>query len=199
MEIRHYFTENQDLPENRKEHIFLFKNRRFRFVTDNGVFSKKSVDEGTEILLETIQDEPLHGDVLDLGCGYGPLAVVLKKLFSTIAVIGTDINPRAIELAQENALLNDAEVTFRVSDAFAHVPEMFDVIVTNPPIRTGKTVIYDLFTAAERHLEKDGALYIVIRKKQGAESALAFLRTVFATVTCIRRKRGYWVLKCTKH
>lgn len=198
MEGRHYFTRNQDLPENRQEHIFLFETFRFRFVTDNGVFSKTRVDEGTRILLETLQYEALNGNVLDLGCGYGPVAIVLKKLFSTVVMTGADINPRAVELARKNAALNDVEVTFRLSDAFSDIPETADIIVTNPPIRAGKTVIYNMFTQAKMHLADKGALYVVMRKKQGAESALRFLRELFGNGTCINRKRGYWVLKCTR-
>ena len=199
MEGRHYFTANQDLPENRKEHTFLFETCRFRFVTDNGVFSKTQVDEGTMILLESLRREALKGRILDLGCGYGPLAIVLKKFFPQATLMGADVNPRAVALAEKNAEINDVAVTFRVSDAFASIPETFDVIVTNPPIRAGKAVLYGRFAEAEKHLSDEGSLYVVIRKKQGAQSALRFLNELFENGTCLNRRRGYWVLKCTKH
>jgi 16S rRNA (guanine1207-N2)-methyltransferase len=150
------------------------------------------------VLLKALIYEDLQGKVLDLGCGYGVIAVVLKSVFPDIEAIASDVNPRALELAEKNAAKNGAAVRLISSDGFAAIEETFDVIVTNPPIRTGKAVIYAMFEDAYKHLSEDGRFYAVIRRKQGAESAMDKLAEVFGSCDLIDRGKGYWVLRCVK-
>jgi 16S rRNA (guanine1207-N2)-methyltransferase len=197
--VTHYFTDNRNLKENRKEHSFRFSGHLYTFVTDNGVFSKTGVDYGTLVLLESCEKENLHGEILDMGCGYGAIGIVLKGLVPSAHVTCADVNPRACELTAINAEKNELPVEVLVSDGYAAVEGSFDAIVTNPPIRAGKKVIYPMFEDAFAHLHAGGIFLAVIRRAQGAESAQKKLLEVFGNCEIISRDRGYWVLKCVKN
>ena len=196
--MAHYFTNDRSLRENRKVHSFRFSGHLFQFTTDVGVFSKKEVDQGTEILLKTLEQEPLEGKVLDLGCGYGVIGIVLKTIFPGIDLTMVDINERAIELTQINIDSNNMEANAFVSDGFEKIHTTFHVVITNPPIRAGKKVIYALFQDAYEHLEVNGNFYCVIRKNQGAASAQKELERLFGNCECIEKDKGYWILRSKK-
>ena len=171
----------------------------YNFTTDNGVFSKTGVDYGTLVLLEAVAAEPLSGPILDLGCGYGVISVVLKDLYPECSMTSVDVNPRAVELTQLNCDQNHTESTVLVSDGFSQLKESsFNAVITNPPIRAGKKVIYQMFEDAFTHLNKQGKLMLVIQRKQGAESALKKLEELFGNCTVVSRDRGYWVLESHK-
>jgi len=193
--LSHYFTKDNDrLSSHRKTIRFLIHDHLYEMETDIGVFSKAGLDYGTRVLLENIPLEP-GLDVLDLGCGYGPIGIVAAKEFSA-RVTMADINDRAVELARDNAKKCRLEIPVVQSEGFSGIPGLFDAILLNPPIRTGKAVIYALFEASKAHLKPNGRLLLVINKNQGAESALSFLRTVFPTVETLAKKSGYYVISC---
>lgn len=198
MAEKHYFTDNSDLHSNRVEHRFRFEGEQFTFITDDGVFSKGQLDYGSTSLIEALLQENLRGKLLDLGCGYGTISVILKVMNPNIDVYATDINPRASELAQLNAKTNLADIHVTHGDRFENINQTFDVIVTNPPIRAGKKIIYAMFDESYEHLNPSGTLYVVIRRKQGAESAVKKLNSTFGNCEVIKRDRGYWVLKCIR-
>ena len=109
--MNHYFTDNRHLAQNRKEITFRFSCFTCRFITDNGVFCKDYVDYGSQELLKAIEKQGEMGSrVLDLGCGYGVIGIVLKKMYPDSRLTLAEINPRSLQLAEENAKLNDAEV-----------------------------------------------------------------------------------------
>ena len=162
------------------------------------MFSKTEVDQGTEILLDAVCKGNLSGKVLDMGCGYGPVGIVVKKLYPACEVTSVDINPRAVELTQLNSQKNEVKIQTYVSDGFAGVKDMYDHIITNPPIRTGKKVIYQMFEDAYEHLNENGDLTAVIRRKQGAESVVKKFTEIFGNCEVISRKKGYWVLQSRK-
>lgn len=200
MEDRHYFTDNSDLPADRKEHSFSFSDQHFSFTTDLGVFSKSGVDQGTDLLLQAVCRDNVTGSVLDLGCGYGAVGVVVKTLFPACEMICVDVNPRAVELAQLNAQKAHVDVKALVSDGFSSIRDSaFDVVITNPPIRAGKMVVYTFFEDAYAHLRTGGRLYAVVRRKQGADSAQKKLAGLFGNCEIILSKKGYRVFCCTKH
>lgn len=167
----------------------------FSFLTDSGVFSKGKLDKGTQILLESLPND-LSGKLLDLGCGWGAVGIILSKRFPGLKITMSDINARAAELAKHNAELNSANVQVVKSDGFENIKGYFDSIVINPPIRAGKETVYKLFAESAQRLEKQGILYIVIRKQQGAPSAKKFLSSLFNVVEIIERKAGYHVIMC---
>ena len=196
--MSHYFTDNRQLPQNRKEISFRFSGFIIPLITDNGVFCKSEVDFGSYVLLKTIKEEPLGDHILDLGCGYGVIGVTVKKMFPDAEMLMVDVNPRAVELAVLNAQKNSVEAEVRVSDIFGNVTETLSDILTNPPIRAGKKVIYAMFEQAYDHLRPQGHLYVVIRKQQGALSAKAKIEVIFGNCEVINKEKGYYILKSTK-
>ena len=196
--MSHYFTDNRQLPQNRKEISFRFSGFIIPLITDNGVFCKSEVDFGSYVLLKTIKEEPLGDHILDLGCGYGVIGVTVKKMFPDAEMLMVDVNPRAVELAVLNAQKNSVEAEVRVSDIFGNVTETLSDILTNPPIRAGKKVIYAMFEQAYDHLRPQGPLYVVIRKQQGALSAKAKIEEIFGNCEVINKEKGYYILKSTK-
>lgn len=196
----HYFTDNRHLAENRKEISFRFWCFNYSFMTDNGVFSKGGIDFGTSVLLNTMLERKEVGSyMLDLGCGYGPVGIILKKNFPNAIIEMVDVNPRAIQLAKENAKRNDVETLIFESDVYTGIiGNTFTDIITNPPIRAGKKVIYKMFEESFDHLIENGALWVVIRKQQGAFSAVKKIKEVFGNCDIIHKEKGYFVLKAKK-
>ncbi|HPS82549.1 MAG TPA: methyltransferase, partial [Candidatus Limiplasma sp.] len=173
-----------------------YRGQTLRFETDRGVFSRLEMDRGTEVLLDALP-EGIGGRVLDMGCGYGALGVSLGKANPTCALTMVDINERAVSLARENAKRNGVAAETLVSDGYAALAgRVFDLIVTNPPIRAGKRVIYRMFADGAAALAEGGAMVLVIRKQQGAPSAKAYLETLFKRVQVTDRSGGFWVLRC---
>ena len=165
-----------------------------RCLTDAGVFSRNGLDTGTRAMLEALPE--LHGRVLDLGCGWGPVGVTLAKRYPECEIVMTDVNHRAVELSRRNLARNGVKAEVVQGDGFENVTGTFDFILTNPPIRAGKAVIYRLFAEAKEHLTDGGALILVIRKQQGAASAQKYLQTLFPTVTLLDRTAGFHTLAC---
>lgn len=193
----HYYTQNPETEHDEKQVIFEVLGAQFKCTTDAGVFSRDGLDMGTRILLEALPE--MQGRILDLGCGWGPVGVALGKKYPDAQILMSDVNERAVQLAKRNLEQNGVKNAKTVQgDGYEAVDGRFDAIVLNPPIRTGKSVIYGMFENARAHLAQDGALYIVIRKQQGAESAEKYLKTLYAGVERICREKGYWVLKCTE-
>ena len=191
----HYYTQNPGIDHDEKQVIFEVLEMQLKCTTDAGVFSRDGLDMGTRILLEALPE--LHGRVLDLGCGWGPVGTALGRKYPDAEIVMTDVNDRAVQLARRNLAANGVKNAAAVQgDAYENVQGEFDFIVLNPPIRTGKAVIYGMFEDAKQHLSENGALYIVIRKQQGAESAQKYLEGIYGSVERISREKGYWVLKC---
>lgn len=189
-----YFT-NDQLPSRiqRKECIVL--GQKFVFYTDNGVFSKTGLDFGSRLLLETIPLDEVGGKVLDMGCGYGVIGIVLSK-FTLSFIDMVDINERAMHLTKKNIQENQcSNIEVFQSNIYENINSKYDIIVTNPPIRAGKTVVYDILFKAKDYLESDGKLFLVIRKDQGAKSLIVDLKKVY-TVEVLIRKKGYYIIKC---
>ena len=134
--------------------------------------------------------------MLDLGCGVGVIGISVAKAWP-VGLTQSDVNLRALELTRLNQRRNGVTGAVVESDGFDAIDGRFDAILTNPPIRAGKAVIYRLFREARDHLEAGGALFLVIRRQQGAESAVKYLRTLFDSVEAVSKKKGYWVLRCT--
>ena len=189
----HYYTEMPTSAHDERRIALRALGNELTFVTDAGVFSRDGLDRGTEVLLEALP--PLEGRVLDLGCGWGAVGVALGKRWPGLDIVMTDINSRAVELARRNLAENGVTAAVLQGDGFDAVEGRFDAIVTNPPIRAGKAVIYGLFARAREYLEPDGALYVVIRKQQGAPSALKHLQETWPSAGIIDREAGYWVIR----
>ena len=190
----HYYTANPASAHDERRVALTALGNALVFTTDAGVFSRDGLDKGTEALLNALP-VPMEGRVLDLGCGWGPVGVALGKKYPALEIVMTDINQRAAELARRNLAANGVRAQVVQGDGFAAVEGSFDAILTNPPIRAGKAVIYALFREARARLNPGGALYIVIRKQQGAPSALKFLREVYDEAEVIDRSGGFHVIR----
>jgi 16S rRNA (guanine1207-N2)-methyltransferase len=174
-------------------------NRKFRFMTDSGVFSKSSVDFGTRLLIETMVI-PSAATVLDIGCGYGPIGIAAATIAMNGHVVMADVNERAVELARTNTKLNGViNVTVLHSDLFSNIKDMeFDCVLTNPPIRAGKATVHRIFEQAWEYLKSGGRLWVVIQKKQGAPSAVEKLEQLYPNVEILTKDKGYWIIQAQK-
>ncbi|MDD4745589.1 MAG: class I SAM-dependent methyltransferase [Eubacteriales bacterium] len=199
--MNHYFTAEPPTGHQEKTIQFRQMGIDFTFVTDQSVFSRQRLDYGSACLLEAVErdDQPKTGRLLDLGCGYGALGIILKRLHPALAVVMCDINKRAVALTRRNADINQTRFVDVVeSDGMRQVEGTFDLIVTNPPIRAGKETVHRFFQEASERLNPAGSLFAVIRKQQGAPSALKRLQELFGEVSIVSRSAGYWVIKCVK-
>lgn len=176
---------------------FNYRGHALHFMTDAGVFSKGELDQGTRLLIDALPE--LHGEVLDLGSGWGAIGVSLAKANPDCHVTMADVNLRALGLCESNAAKNGVRVTCVESNGMSAVMgQTFDAVVTNPPIRAGKQVIYQMFADAAKSLNAGGALYLVIRKQQGAESCMKYLKTLYGSVEKLDKSAGFWVLKASE-
>ena len=196
--MSHYFTDNRDLDSSLSEFDYDFGDQKFKFRTDKGVFSKKGVDYGSYLLLNEIADLDLGNDVLDLGCGYGVIGIILKKLHPAQRICLVDVNSRAVDLAKVNSEINKVDINVYKTDDINTLNLTFDSIVLNPPIRAGKRVIYELYEKAHFNLKKEGRLFIVIQTKHGAKSHYTKLTTIFQTVNLLAKINSHWLIEAVK-
>jgi len=190
-----YFT-NENLPSNIRKTECFVRNHKFVFLTDNGVFSKDGLDFGSRLLLDAIPLEEVGGKILDMGCGYGVFGIVIGKLTGS-NVDMVDVNLRALHLAKRNATENNVKnVNIFESNCYSNICEKYSSIITNPPIRAGKKVVYEIVMRAKEYLEDNGKLFLVIRKEQGAKSLIIDLKKQY-TVEVIERKKGFFIIKCS--
>ncbi len=191
--MEHYFTNNYNLESDKKLIEFKFKNKEYRFYTDNGVFSKNNVDIGTTVLLSALDFNSMNGNVLDIGCGYGPIGIVVASN-TKCNVTMTDINERAISLSKENIELNQINnARTIISDMYENIDEKYDYIISNPPIRIGKVNLYKLITMAKNYLTKNGQLIIVVNKHQGAKSLINDMSKYY-NIDVILKKHDFFVI-----
>ncbi|BFT75843.1 class I SAM-dependent methyltransferase [Paenibacillus sp. P36] len=195
----HYYTQRPTVKHDVNVAQEELRGRKYTFLTDAGVFSKKGVDYGSKHLIETMQLKE-DAKVLDVGCGYGPIGLSAAVMCPKGHVTMVDINERAIELSTENARRNGiANVSILQSDLLEQVKEQrFDVVLTNPPIRAGKEVVHRIFTDAYDCLVDGGSIWVVIQKKQGAPSAMKKLESIYSEVAEVSKDKGYKILKATK-
>ena len=193
-----YFENNVNLESNEIIIPYYFRGQKFNFITDNGVFSKKEVDFGSSLLLQTVTLD--DGDrVLDVGCGYGVIGLVIAKVKPQSLVDMIDINERAIRLSCKNKTLNKIEnVEIFVSNIYQNIVKKYDVIVSNPPIRAGKKIVHEIASKSFEFLNEDGTVWCVIQKKQGAESMLKLLIQIYQKVEIVEKDKGYWIIKAKK-
>ena len=166
--MNHYFSEKPEIKSEKKRIKYTIQNKKFEFITDNGVFSKSKVDFGTDLMLNEFLKknrglEAKKIKILDIGCGYGVVSVILKSFYPEISITLSDVNERALELSEENLKkygISDYHII--KSSAFEKITEKFDVILSNPPIRAGKDIIFKIYSEAYEHLNENGEFYCVI-------------------------------------
>ncbi|MGM9947818.1 class I SAM-dependent methyltransferase [Floccifex sp.] len=188
-----YFENDTTIKDEPFIFHFSIQNKEYKLQSNNGVFSKDKLDTGTKILLECVlKEEKEVQRVLDLGCGIGPVGLVMAHHFDCDLTM-IDINERAVELARQNMASFQSRCTIKCQDGLKQEDGFFDCILLNPPIRTGKKVVYSLFDQCIEHLK--GNFYVVMRKQHGAQSAMKYLEEKGCCVERMYRDKGFWVLK----
>lgn len=193
----HYYSEKPTAQSSRVNWEIELRGINMSFTSDAGVFSKKEIDFGTRLLLETCYLSEKVVTILDVGCGYGPIGLTLAKERPESKVVLVDVNERALELSQLNANQNGVKNT-RIQKSYLLneiKEETFNVILSNPPIRAGKKVVHQLFEDACAHLDDEGEFWVVIQKKQGAPSALKKLESLFSVVVVEKKVKGYYIVR----
>ncbi|WP_096202158.1 class I SAM-dependent methyltransferase [Bacillus sp. FJAT-45350] len=197
----HYYTDKPTVESNEHTFPFELRGKRFMFTSDSGVFSKKEIDFGSKLLIEKFTFPEREGDILDVGCGYGPIGISLANEDKERTVWMIDVNERALQLSKKNASANQVtNIVIEKSDLLSNITKNdFTSIVTNPPIRAGKQVVHELYEQAYEHLKIEGELWVVIQKKQGAPSTIEKLETMFQEVEVVEKKKGYFIIKAKKY
>ena len=193
----HYFSQKPQSQSSPKTWRYQLRETEYTFTSDDGVFSKNQIDYGSHLLIREFIEPQITGNMLDLGCGYGPIGIAIANTYSDRHVVLTDVNERAICLAEQNAIQNGVQnVECMLSDRFSNLTNhTFAAIVTNPPIRAGKQVVHAMIEESKLALNRNGELWIVIQKKQGAPSAKEKIMCVFENVEVVARDKGYFLLK----
>ena len=191
--MSHYFENDMNLKSEIRELSYKYDSSFFTFYSDNGVFSKKNVDYGSKLLLETYLKENISNiKVLDLGCGYGFIGIVISVLTDSYVDM-IDVNKRAIHLTNRNIKRYPKfNGNAFISDAYANIKNKYNVIITNPPIRVGKEKLLEILFGAFEHLKGDGCLYFVIRKDQGALSIKKILEET-KKVELLKKDKGFFI------
>ena len=191
--MSHYFTNEEVKSELRKINVNI-GDKSFIFNVDNGVFSKKGLDFGSRTMIDTLLGEDLRGKGLDVGCGYGPIGIILSSFFN-LNIDMIDVNKRAVHLCKMNIKENNVNCETFISDIYNSVNEKYDFIVTNPPIRAGKKIVYDILFKSKDYLLPGGVLYFVINKDQGAKSVIRDISSI-GKVSVLKKYKGFFVIKC---
>ena len=195
--MSYYFDKNTNVESKEITTRAEICGKFYTFKTDNNVFSKKGLDFGTRTLLESIDLKNISGDVLDFGCGYGPIGICIKSN-TTANVDMVDVNLRALKLARSNASINKVDVNIFESDIYSNVKKKYDYIITNPPIRVGKKILYEILIKAKDYLKEKGHLMFVINKDQGAKSTMKDMEEYYI-VKLIEKNKGFYVIDCQNH
>jgi len=191
-----YFENDNSIISEPKTTVCWCGEHQLKFITDHGVFSYGEIDDASLKLVKVCQD--LNGSVLDLGCGYGFIGIYLKKKYPIIDLYQTDINERALSLCKTNCNNNNVTSTILCSDGLSNIDIDFDNIILNPPIHAGKDVCFRLISESYDHLKKAGTLYVVVRKKHGAESYLKYLDERNINYLLLDKKERIYILRITK-
>ncbi|WP_219517131.1 class I SAM-dependent methyltransferase [Nonomuraea ceibae] len=173
--MAHYFSERPETASKPGSVDLVLPDLHLRLETDRGVFSPERVDAGTRILLETVPPPPQEGDLLDLGCGYGPIALTMASRAPNATVWAVDVNRRSLELTERNA---QAARLYKVRPVHAdEMPEdvTFQAIWSNPAIRIGKAALHEMLTRWLSRLAPGGAAYLVVQKHLGSDSLQRWL------------------------
>ena len=190
--MSHYFENDKNLVSEIKTFSIDVKGNIFVFNTDNGVFSKGELDFGTNLLINNVLKHGISGDILDLGCGYGAIGIILGKL-NNCDVTMSDINNRAIHLSKMNAKKNNVTANIINSDGYENIEGSFNYIISNPPIRVGKKKLYELLLNSKDHLKENGKLIIVVRKEQGALSLMKDMANYY-DVKLLDKDKGFMII-----
>lgn len=198
-EFNHYFVNKAHKESDFFTFSAEFMNKKYLIHSCSDVFSKNELDYGSLVLVKTlIKQDKLKGSVLDMCCGYGTIGMLLVDNMN-VDIDMCDINSTAVGLAKENVKENGVKVgEIFESDMFSKVEKMYDHIVSNPPIKTGKKLLLEFADESYRHLNTSGTLTVVIKKNLGADSFKKYLTSLYGNCEVLERDRGYYILQARK-
>lgn len=198
--MQHYFIDKEHKEEDYFEFNEIFLDYDFQIKSCDSIFSKDGFDYGTKVLLKAIYEKvDVCGKVLDIGCGYGTIGIVLSRLFNNVSIDMCDINATAVDLTKQNAIKNRTKNIDKIfeSDAYKNVNDKYNFVITNPPIKAGKQNLINILVGAKQVLNNGGQLIFVIKKKHGEDSIKKILMQNYSDVEVIKRDSGYYILKAT--
>jgi 16S rRNA G1207 methylase RsmC len=195
MQDEQYFSTQPQSSSHERASTFVVASKTLRLVTDRGVFSKKGVDQGTQILLDAAPKPPSSGTFLDLGCGSGAIAIALASQSPHAEVVAIDINIRALKLVASSAELNGLTNIKAMLPSSVPSEREFDLIWSNPPIRIGKQALHDLLSTWLNRLSVKGEAWLVINRNLGSDSLAVWMIDQGYVVDRLTSKRGFRVLK----
>jgi len=195
----HYFTEQ---PKSKPHYGIIstyLRDRRFKFMTASGVFSKNHIDLGTRLLSESMV-LPKQGSVLDLGCGYGVVGIAAAAINPSLNVFMVDVNVRAIRLARKNVEINNVENAIVKRGCLYKPVEdvIFDCILSNPPISAGMEIVKAMISEAPAHMAQKASFQMVVKSKIAGKRFCSFFEEAFGNVRVLARGSGYRVLLSEK-
>ena len=197
----HYFSAQPAAPDERRTIEVSLAARTVQVQTAPGVFSHQQIDLGTRVLLREVPDPPLHGDLLDLGCGWGPLAITMALRAPEATVWAVDVNERALDLLRDTA--SRLGLSRLLPSLPGDVPDdvRFAAIWSNPPIRVGKAALHDLLDRWLPRLDDGGQAFLVVQRHLGADSLAAWMTERFSPAMSVGRDgsaKGYRVLRVAR-
>ena len=190
----HYFSGDPKVASNPRTSSFNYANRNFSLVTDRGVFSYGGIDQGTQVLLDSVEP-PSPGIALDIGCGAGTLALALASHTDVERVVAIDTNTRALELTRQNAKMNGFSNIVACPPTDVPADTVFATIWSNPPIRIGKTALHELLLTWLPRLSADGTAWLVVQKNLGADSLQRWISENGFDAQRVASRKGFRVLR----
>ena len=195
--MNHYFTGNENLKSELRVLKYSYLEYNFLFKSDLGVFSKDRIDTGSKTLVETyFKHGQKNAKILDAGAGYGFVGITLAKVMGAFVDM-IDINARSLHLCKQNIKDNSVIANVFESDVYEAVTEKYDCIITNPPIRAGKSVYMKFIIEAFDHLNKNGELWFVMRTNHGVKTVVKTLKET-KNVKILCKNNGFYVISA-KH
>ena len=191
----HYFTERPDAPHRPGRVHVVLADTYLDLETDSGTFSPGRLDAGTRLLLQAAPPPPAHGHLLDLGCGYGPLALVLAARSPGATVWAVDVNERALALCAANARRAGLPNVRCAVPGDPSLPAEFGLIWSNPPIRVGKAALHELLSSWLARLAPGAAAYLVVQRNLGADSLQRWLAEAGWPARRVAARAGYRLLR----
>lgn len=189
----HYYSEKPTSELKLRQIKAILRGKEFLFYTGSGVFSPEKIDIGTTLLINDSIIEP-KSKILDLGCGYGPVGITIKKIFPETEVFMTEVNQRAVMLAKKNAKLNHVYVKINPGNLYESIrDEKFDIILVNPPMAAGKKLCFEIIEKAKEHLAQNGTLQLVARHQKGGRELEKKMKEIFGNASELSKKSGFRV------
>lgn len=194
--MSHYFHDDGPMEEIR--FTVRVGGEDLTFISGSGMFSKDELDNGTRVLIESMQ-LPEAGGVLDLGCGIGIVGILAKRARPSITLVQSDVTYKAVSLTRKNAQRFGIDTEVVKSNVYGRLAgRTFDVILTNPPRAAGKDVIRRMIDEAPEHLNPGGSLQLVAQGNKGGSSYQKMMEERFGNVEIIGRGSGFKVYKSAK-